>query len=987
MRRASDQIEKPMQYQKSFLMAGSALALAMSGAPALADADQTQAAHVEDVVVVGSRIRRDVYNSPSPVQVVTREDAVLQGYASTAEILQSTAITGGATQVDNARTGFVVNGGSGVNTVGLRGMGPTRTLVLLNGRRLSPAGTRGSVGAADLNVLPGAMIDRIEVLRDGASSIYGSDAVAGVINLQTRKNFEGLTIDARSTHPLDAGGAGASHRLSVIGGLTGERWRLSGAADYFQRNEMTLRDRGFTQCSRRMLRDPKTGASLDPIDPLTGLSKCYPASPGPGVTINTIATGDFKGVGAVGAVGDTFNRWRPNAAVTQGLVGWEGVGGGNNTIDVRDTFHDSMLNQSLISPVTIGNLYAEGGYRLNRLGDAELYFESMVTRRESYQNAKRQLALDYAVGSPLIPANLAWSVVGRDEGMSKGKDVGVRAFTLLENRAHQDVDFQRHIVGMKGDLNVLPEWRYDVYVSHARSDGEYRQPQFLKSRLSESLDVIKGADGTYRCRELAANPGCLAAPALSTDLVAGKLPADWFAYVSPMDVGVTTFKETVAAVGFDGPLFNLPAGRVMAFVGAEHRRSSLNDLPSEASQKGDLLNYSSAAVTQGSDAVWEVFGEIDAPLLADLPFAQSLNLTASYRFTDYDSYGSDSTYKIGLVWQPTDWMTVRGSYGTSYRAPALFEQFVGASSSFLNSTLDPCNSYGSKDANIRANCAADGLPTDWSQKSSVKSITLGGAEAGLAAETSSNLTIGAVLRPALPAGWGDLALAVDYYEITVKNGVSLASSENILRECYASTPEEFTKKIGLCRLVERDKNSGNLTVTTSYLNLATDRVKGVDYNVRYVNDIGPGALLLNLSVSHQPSQLRKVFASDPLVNQAGFIYSPKVSGAADASYVMGDWRMRWGVDWVGPMEGYTRLKFDPATSIYNLRTPDYFVHHLSTQYAGDGWTATVGVRNLFNTNPPEISANSLYSVVGNSPLMSSYDFAGRTAFINLSRTF
>src|SRR5690606_25347600 len=102
------------------------------------------------------------------------------------------------------------------------------------------------------------------------------------------------------------------------------------------------------------------GASLDPIDPVTGLSKCYPASPGPGVTINTIATGDFKGVGAVGAVGDTFNRWRPNAAVTQGLIGWEGVGGGNNTIDVRDTFHDSMLNQSLISPVTVGNLYAEG---------------------------------------------------------------------------------------------------------------------------------------------------------------------------------------------------------------------------------------------------------------------------------------------------------------------------------------------------------------------------------------------------------------------------------------------------------------------------------------------------------------------------------------------------------------------------------------------------------------------------------------------------
>ncbi|WP_392353683.1 TonB-dependent receptor plug domain-containing protein [Brevundimonas sp. LF-1] len=228
---------------------------------------------------------------------MTREDATLQGYASTAEVLQGTAITGGATQTDNSRAGFTVNGGAGVNTIGLRGMSPTRTLVLLNGRRVSPAGTRGSVGAADLNVLPSAMIERVEVLRDGASSVYGSDAVAGVINLQTRKNFEGLSVEATANVPMDADGAGMSSRLSVVGGLRGANWRLSGAADYFERNEMTLRDRDFTLCNRLMQRNPQTGASLDYIDPNTGKAKCFPTN-GSGASINLIGTGTRTGVGA-----------------------------------------------------------------------------------------------------------------------------------------------------------------------------------------------------------------------------------------------------------------------------------------------------------------------------------------------------------------------------------------------------------------------------------------------------------------------------------------------------------------------------------------------------------------------------------------------------------------------------------------------------------------------------------------------------------------
>ena len=140
----------------------------------------------QEVVVSGSRIKRDNYTTAAPVQIIRNEDAVLAGFSSTTEVLQGTAVTGGQGQINNAYGGFVTDGGPGANTLGLRGFAPTRSLILLNGRRMAPSGTRGAVGAADLNTLPSSIVDRVEVLKDGASSIYGSDAVAGVVNIITK---------------------------------------------------------------------------------------------------------------------------------------------------------------------------------------------------------------------------------------------------------------------------------------------------------------------------------------------------------------------------------------------------------------------------------------------------------------------------------------------------------------------------------------------------------------------------------------------------------------------------------------------------------------------------------------------------------------------------------------------------------------------------------------------------------------------------------
>ena len=964
------------------------------------------AATVEEIVVVGSRLRRDNYNSPSPVQVVTREETTLAGFASTTDVLQSTAISGGTDQINNAYGGYVTNGGPGANTLSLRGLGATRTLILLNGRRVAPAGSRGSVGSADLNVLPSAMVERIEVLKDGASSIYGSDAVAGVVNIITRNNMDGVTVEAQYNAPLDADGEGQQGRYSIVAGTSGDRWHVAGAAEYYNREELTLGARDWARCAVDGYAD-----GSDFIDPMTGKSKCYTIDGG-GVTINTIGTNALAGQPGTGATGTAFTRWRPNSAITTGLVGYEGVGYYD-----RDSFEPDMLKESLISPATTTTLYAEGAYDLQALGNAELYGEILFNRRESSQVGYRQLSLDYYRGSLLIPSNLAASNFSANQGLSPttgpaaNARVGVRAFIGYGTYdSEQTVDFNKEVVGIRGDL-FIPNWRYDAYASYTTSKSEYMFEQFITNLLQNSLDVVvapagtpasltrtgvlpTGVNGSVTCRVNITDPtaNCIPAPFLTSATVGGDLPQDWKDYVFRPVVGTTDYTEKVVSIGLDGPLFTLPAGQISAFVGAEWREASIDDTPGLDMQNANIFGFSTAGVTRGSDQVWEVFGEVEVPLLANLPFAQALTLSASARYTDYESYGEDTTYKVGLVYTPVNWLSLRGTYGTSYRAPALFEQFVGATSGFIAGTNDPCSEQTPNDpAALVANCTAEGYGSTFVQTSSVRVITSGGAVAGLQAETSDNMTVGAIFQPSLPSGWGDLSFAVDYYEIEVDNGVSRIGSGAILNFCYTSSASDFASDAGYCALVERNANTNALTVYDSYVNVATDVVKGLDYTVRYRRDFGPGTALFNLAVTQMTERYSTLFADDPVYDDVGTIGTPEFSATFDATYSWDNWRVRYGVEWVAASgyEDYYQNRYgESLINDYGINTEvdDYYLHTASVQYRTEEWSVTAGVRNLFNETPDYISTG--YATrVGNVPLYSGFDLVGRTAFINLSKSF
>jgi iron complex outermembrane recepter protein len=960
-----------------------------------AAAETEEASELDEVTVVGSRIRRDTFNSPAPVTIITKEEATAAGFATTTEVLQSSTLTGGTSQTNNAFGGYVMDGGPGVNTLSLRGLGATRTLVLINGRRVAPAGTRGAVGSADLNVLPAALVDRIEILKDGASSIYGSDAVAGVVNIITLKNMSGVTLEGSFNQPTDGGAE--QLRTSLVFGKTSDRWSVTGSAEFFRRSNLTVGQRDWaSECPFDNIFDPDTGEYAGYIDPLTAAPKCWTLDSG-GATVNTIGTSNRAGTPATGNPAlASYNRWRPNASVTTAsMPGFEGVSGGSTA--VRDTFHPDMLKENLISPVDIWTGFVQGSYDLQALGNAELYGELLVHKRDSDQIGTRQMTLDYRLGSVLIPANLAFSnfaASAGSTGMTGTERIGVRAFTHYGTyESDQSLNYIKPTAGIRGDLPA--GWRYDAYISYSKSDADYMFEVPLTSRMTYSSDVVAAPAGidhsltynglTCRINLTSTTERCVPMPPLNNQTIAGIRPAAFDNYVKKAVTGNTEYQETLLSAVFDGDLFQMPYGMAKGVVGLEHRRAKIDDSPDPDMVSGNLYGFSTASPTVGKDNVSEIFTEVELPLLADMPYAKDLTFNASYRWTDYDSFGSDSTWKLGLVYAPISWMSFRSTVGTSYRAPALYEQFLGATSGFVASSNDPCNDWDGNPASssIYQNCASEGLPTGYTATNSVRVLSAGGAAAGLGAENSDSLSVGIILEPDFGTA-GNLSLAVDFFELRVDDGVAQAGYGYVLDTCY--NDPDFLAGGGYCNFVARDPATNQLTVTDGFVNLATDVVRGFEYQARYQTDVGTGTLLFNLAATQLRKQANKLFETELLDELQHTIGYPKWTGTLTGAYTRGLWRYTYGIDVVGKQDSMEYLDEDPNDSFYDFTTGTYITHFGSVRYLNKGWEVTAGVRNLFNKEPPTISAFA-YNRVGNAPLTSVYDYVGRRAFLTIARKF
>jgi iron complex outermembrane receptor protein len=987
---------------------------------------------IEEIVTTGSRIRRDSFSSAAPMDVVLTEAASAKGINDVATLLQTTTVAAGAPQVTTASSaaGFVTegldpaNGGAGTSTLSLRGLGANRTLVLLNGRRAGPAGTGGAVSAFDLGAIPLSAIERVEVLKDGASSIYGSDAVAGVVNLITKKS-DGATFEAFISQPSDSGGE--QSRINGSWGKRFERGYFRATASYNKTEILKRKDREFFSCSEDYSFDTTTGERADLIDPRTGTYLCndlpwghvwvydYAAEvggDGDGTTTVQPPTNlfqyDFDGALAANGVTPLPPATNPNHMVAP--EGWFPIRQGDALSNsLYDAQHPFFGEQTLMPDNEVATLLLEGEYDVS--DKVSVYSEFLINRRETDVRAYRQI----------------WTYIYNYDGADwggwvddpdlRGNDPFAQGWTgaqwlsplSVTDKAGQkvEVDYTRIVIGAKGENETfLAGWNWDLSYQYSKSKGDY----FTEYTLTDSLEW-----GFFRTDSCAGDvmpisgKTCVDIDWLDPNFLAGNIPAEVEEFLFDTGHGWTDYEQWSVEGFMTGEIFEMPAGSAAMAIGFHYRDDEILDNPGEIVLSGNNWQSGSGGITTGNSQTTAVFAEFDFPLLADKPMVEYLDFNVSARYTETDHNGrgltekfSDTTYKVGVNWAMTDQFRVRSTFGTSFRTPALFELFLADSSSSLSArAADPCINWESNlnlgiiSDRVAANCAADNIPPD--HVASVgPSVLTGGGIGLLVPETSEAFTFGFVWQPA----FADLNFSVDYFDIEVTDEVDKIGGADIVLGCYSS---EFFPNEPLCDQFDRDLPTAPLPnaileIRDQFINVAIQRIKGMDIAGQWTTDMPGtwGALTINGQVTLNFEDIVGLFDNTQrdLSGRAGH---PDTVSNLNFTLNKDKWSLFWGINYVGETDnlgsfGRNTVTDSTGTQVgVKLNAESVTYHSLSGSYDFDnGLVARVGIANVADEAPPRMTSlgtSNEVDVLGNAAFYSQYDWLGRRYFVNLTMNF
>ena len=704
---------------------------------------------VEEVVVTGSRLRRDTFSSVSPLQVITGEVSREAGLLDAADILQeSTAATGA--QIDLTFSGFVLDDGPGTSTVNLRGLAASRTLVLVNGRRVAPAGVEGAPISPNLNLLPSSLIQQYDLLLDGASSIYGSDAVAGVVNAILRKDFDGFELESFSEVPYH--GAGVDHTVSLTWGRNFDRGFVGAAFEVVESEAVTLADRPWTA-------DCTKNAEIDQRGQIRTRDLWY--STNLGMDWNECAFGSLAGRTVVPArAGSVYytpgysNGGWPNFSEANSVFGTFGVDGdGDGATDV--TYNDYDINgrdtfAHLYPEVSQQSLFAYGEYTLEGEMNVTPYFEFLWGAQDFFS--------DGGAGQlfPEVPANNPYNIC--NPAAEGGVDCGLAQDALLTNPnyvasfsdvfagfcasrgvpaqfctpatfgllngplgpqsttpivsvrgdrtlIYVDTEQYRIVGGITADMPALNfgsvrNWSFELGLSFSKSDATSSRPGIREDRLELSLGAYSSTNTPCENDlgvEVAADvaPGCVPvnmyAPSLyplGTVIGDFATPAERNYLFDTRDFR-TQYEQSLVTYFMSGDLFELPGGTAAAGVGLEYRKDAIASIPDNVARDGLFFGFFADGGAEGEKVTQEFFAEVEFPLVASAPAAEELSLNLSARLTDDEFYGQAWTEAAKMAWRPVSSLLVRATYGTSYRAPNLRELFLRDQTGFLN-LFDPC---------------------------------------------------------------------------------------------------------------------------------------------------------------------------------------------------------------------------------------------------------------------------------------------------------
>jgi len=815
---------------------------------------------IEEIVVTGSRIRRRDFHSASPISTIDRDDLLFSGQATLEEMLNQMP----QIMPDYSRTSN--NPGDGTARLNLRGMGAGRTLVLLNGRRVAPSGIGSAI---DVNNLPQSLIQRVEIITGGASTVYGSDAIAGVINFITRKDYDGFNLDT-GIYTTERGDADM-YELNIAYGhnFVNGRGNVTLFGGIYEREASYASDRAITSV---VYWDDWEGNVVE------GGSNRTPAG-------RIIFPGADLGNGPVSV---TFD---PDGTPREFLD--------------EDLFNFQQWTY-LQTPLTRYSLGLMADYEIS--DRVELYVEAAFTNNQATQNLAPVPAVFFALVNTDNPALVpeAQQVFNDNYLVAPGLAgvvIGRRLVELDSRRIKTDRDYARFVGGMRGP--AFGDWEFDAWVSYTKaSEKEYYFNGASESRMLQGLLVDPLTDQCFD-----PTGGCVPLNIFGE----GNLSAEGADFITITDLlNKTERTQKLASIVLTGPLFDSWAGTIDTAVGLEWRSDDGYFEASEALFTGDVMGFGGAASVDGTEEVVEIYAEAIIPLARDLAWAEMLSLEIGGRYSKYKNAGGVETFKIGAEWQPFGALRFRTMSQRSVRAPnnsELFEEQQTITDFFVgnNTNDDPCSASndpignGNRDKCIAQGLAADQIglfeatpfyPTDY---------TFGG-NPNLKPEVSDTWTIGAILTPEKFSNWN---ATVDYYELTVEDTIGGIIAFLV---CF---DQQNTAGV-FCENIVRD-GTGNVSAVSELItNRGKLKTRGVDTQLQYGGELPSGLALSGgdahltvrfvwthtLSNSTQESIVSETYdcaglygwPCNFLLNSAGQTWS-KNRVTTNANYMSGPWDM------------------------------------------------------------------------------------------------
>ena len=915
-----------------------------------AQAEDDGASMIEEVVVTGSRIARSDLAGVAPVTVYTSIDIDRSGATSIGQLLREMpSVSGGA------QTTQVNNGGGGTMQISLRGLGTVRTLVLLNGRRVTASVSSGAGVSVDLNTIPTSVIERVEVLKDGASAVYGSDAIAGVVNIITKKGYDGFEFSSYFGDTTEGGGSRRKFDLVTGGSGADNNWIFVGS--YTDEEEIEVGDREWSAVPLfqaggdiiflgssappwgryRSFNEADANRDCDGDGSLSADSNCDLTL---GPEYGSFRTFDYFG-------GDSYN-YAPANYQRQPNERWS-----------ISFFGDTRVNSLSSAGV---------------LGDVTGYVEATYTNRQSNQKLAEV---------PLAP----FAFFGYDAPYSADNYYNPLAVDIPDWRRRMveggsrsspnSEDTVRALLGLQGDWSsgALAGWSWDAHLIKGESRRETHFGDIYNlERVANAVGPTTGSptDGTLRCVNDPAN--CVPLNTFGEGSVTQEM-LDYVTFTTNESFGMD--QEIWSFSVSTGSLFELPAGPVGFAAGFEYREEYAEDISdSQVATLGDAATGTPRQPTSGSYDVTEGYVEVVVPLVADAPLMESLELEAAVRVSEYSAFGSTTNPKVGFRWRVNSDLVFRGSASSAFRAPNVGELYGGAGTSFPG-VSDPC-SGGRLGGNV---CMDPRVPDQGFEIISTQVRTRVGGNPNLQPEEADIFTLGAVWTPeAILAG---LSLAIDYYKYEITDSIGGLGADFILNTCATSG--------SLCDKINRFPDGNVLQLDNRTANASGVESEGVDLGVSYKGlplPLGEIDLRLDLTrvLTHDVIQ-----PDGTVIEHAGWFRDEQDGHFGEWKFIVGvDYRlsesleMSWDIRYI---DDTTEEFQDQFTGEYFPRTMDGLVYHdlqanWRTMFGEMQTIVTLGVDNLLDEEPPF----SLSAFNDNTDVRT-FDTAGRFVYGRLRVAF